>query len=61
MLTLCAPNRIKVLLFPSLGDIPELLVNDSATFKFTDIGRKPTLCLRWQVNDLRLALRKSLR
>jgi hypothetical protein len=36
-----------------LKDIAELFVNNSATFKTTDRGRKSTLCVERLVNDLR--------
>jgi hypothetical protein len=42
-----------------LKDIAELLVNNSATFETTDIGRKTKLRLERRVDDFPLPLRKS--
>jgi hypothetical protein len=45
---------------PLLKDFAGLLIGSSRTFGTTDIGRKSTLCVEWQVNDLRQTLTKSM-
>lgn len=43
-----------------MRDVAGLLVNNSATFKTTDIGRKSTPRHEQQVSDLRKTLGKSM-
>jgi hypothetical protein len=59
MAVLCAQNRTEVVLFPLIEGLPGLLVNNSATFKTTHIGRKSTPCVKWHMSDLPLPLEKS--